>query len=252
MNLSYRVISFILFIVVLFIGILNAESVYTRKKKPEYELVPFKLKEKPPQKEQKDPLETMRVKNERTDIQRPKVHDEIGFKVGVTRALTGINGNSKLSIPFISLFYRPEGLNFSKSFFGELELAYFYLESSNSFASQVDVKVHTLMPFVSLGYRIGIADWYKLVAKLGVGVSFQFVSRDITGVSSFLQQFDRNTVNILGVAKIALQNEWTLSKYVKLIIGADAFVPFDPEGFILFLSPNAGLSYAFDYKPVKK
>ncbi len=252
MNLITRGILCILPIIILCVLVVDPESAYTRKKKPEFELVPFKLKELPPQKEKKDPLETMRVVNERTDIKRPKVHDEIGFKVGVTRALTGIDGSSKLSIPFISLFYRPEGLNFSPSFFGELELAYFYLESSSSFASQVDVKVHTIMPFVSLGYKIRIADWYKLVAKLGAGVSFQFVSRNITGVSSFLQQFDRNTVNILGVAKIALQNEWALSKYTKLIIGADAFVPFDPNGFILFLSPNAGLSYVFDYKPVKK
>ncbi len=252
MNSMLKMITCLLSVFILFILLVGPKSAYTRKKKAEFELVPFKLKELPPKKEQKDPLETMRVKNVRTDIERPRVHDEIGFKVGVTRALTGINGNSKLSIPFISLFYRPEGLNFSKSFFGELELAYFYLESSNSFASQVDVKVHTLMPFLSLGYKIEIADWYNLVAKLGIGASFQFVSRNITGVSSFLQQFDRNTVNILGVAKIALQNEWSLSKYTKLIIGADAFVPFDPEGFILFLSPNAGLSYAFDYKPVRK
>ncbi|GMT49203.1 MAG: hypothetical protein IEMM0008_0742 [bacterium] len=252
MNPVYRLITCLLSVFILAPLIVSPESAYTRKKKPEYELVPFKLKKLPPVREKKDPLETMRVINERTDIERPRVHDEIGFKVGFTRALTGIKGNSKLSIPFISLFYRPEGLNFSKSFFGELELAYFYLESSNSFASQVDVKVHTIMPFVSLGYKIRIADWYKLVAKLGIGASFQFVSRDITGVSPFLQQFDRNTVNIHGVAKIALQNEWSLSKHTKLIIGADAFVPFDPNGFILFLSPNAGLSYAFDYKPVRK
>ncbi len=218
------------FIPVLATGLLVMGFSEAAAKTDDYELSPFKLKELPPQREQKDPLETLRVQSTLKGgkpIQR--YHHQIGVRVGYPFIFGTVGDFPSTILPYFALTYRYRFL--------ELGLGYYY--SKVDTGKQVE-KVHAFPLTLSLVWDIDLSRRVRMIPKFGGGFMLHQTQ------SSFL---GRDTLRSI-VIKPALDFAFGVSDSFYINVGAGFIIAQNVESTFgtnlsYFLIPTLGVTFHF-------
>ncbi|GMT50122.1 MAG: hypothetical protein IEMM0008_1661 [bacterium] len=200
----------------------------------DYELKPFKLKELPPQKERKDPLETMRVVSTLKDPPKEQIKPHIGIRVGFPFIFGHNQGIIERKLLYFSLFWRDRFLG--DDLFYEIDLSYFAYKNKVTVTAGMS-ETHNFPITFSVLYSLKLSRSLRVNPKAGVGYMLAYGTSTLLGdrFSSFL------------VAKPGLEMEWTLSRRFSIHLGGDMLMtlPLKGSGITFFVIPNVGLSYGF-------
>ncbi len=208
----------------------------------DYELVPFKLKELPPRKEPKDPLDTMRVVSTLKDPPKRQINPHMGFRLGYPFLLATLGDRSKTKLPYVSVFWRDR--LFGQNVFYELDISYFSFKNKasvlgfiNNIPVATNAQSHALPVTANILYQLHLTDWLSLSPKAGLG---------------YMPVYSRSPDNQTGfpsllVMKPTLELEFILSKRISIHLENTLLVGLDMKGFdfSFFYIPNVGVSYGF-------
>ncbi len=199
-------------------------------KSDDYELTPFKLKELPPQQEQKDPLETLKVQSSlKTGKPRQRYDHRIGLRGGYPFIFGTAGDIPSTILPYFGFTYRYRFL--------EVELGYYY---SKLILGTQKENIHAFPLTLSLAWDIDLSPTIRMIPKLGGGFMLHQTS------SAFLGSETLRSI----IIKPALDFSFRLTDSFYINVGAGFIIAQNVEetfgkNLSYFLIPTLGVTFHF-------